>query len=165
MVRKKKFKHDYLLMDMYKFYSKLYDDPVDYKTFAKVIDSFNSRLVKEIYKGAYIDLPYSLGDLYIYKYKPKFKFDEEGNIILNKKFKMIDYKATNELWKKYPELEHKQRVFYDNFHTDGFKFRITWKRYHTNRYNKLYNFVPARAFQRDLASYLREHPNQSYYDK
>ena len=152
------------MKNVYQFYKEKYTDPLEYTTFAKVINLFNDLIIENVYKGSYITLPYSLGDLFIYKYKLKYKFDEAGNII-NTGYKLIDYKATKDLWKEYPELEHKQHVFYDNFHTDGFKFGISWKRYNTLRAHKLYNFIPSRGFRRNLAAYLREHPNQSYYDK
>lgn len=160
-----KFKHDYGMNNIYQFYKKTYNDVVDYTTFSKVIDLFNLKIIEEIYNGAYITLPYSLGDLFINKYKPKYKFDQDGQIITKGKYKLIDYKATKELWSEHPELIHKQIVCYDNFHTDGYKFRINWKRYHTLRAHKLYNFIPARAFQRGLAAYLRKNPNQDYYGK
>ncbi len=162
---KDKFKHDYGMQNIYQFYKSKYSDPTNYSTFAKVVDTFNSILIEEIFKGAYITLPYSLGDLFIYKYKPKYKFDEDGQIITQGKHKMIDYKATKELWADHPELVHKQVVCYDNFHTDGYKFSISWKRYHTLRAHKLYNFIPARGFRRGLAAHLRKNPNQDYYGK
>lgn len=165
MTKKKKYKHDYGLQHLYKFYKEKYSEPIDYKIFSLIIDSFNQKIIDKVYEGSYINLPYSLGDLFIFKYKQKYKFDENGEIITKGKRGLIDYKATKELWKEHPELEHKQRVCYDNFHTDNFKFGISWKRYHTLRVHKLYNFIPARGFKRGLASYLKEHPNQSYYGK
>lgn len=165
MTRKKKFKHDYGLTHMYKFYKEKYTSPLEYKTFKQIIDLFNTKLINEVYKGAYVTLPYTLGDLFIYKYKKKIYFDSEGNILNKNKSNLTDYKATKELWKEYPELEHKQWVYYDNSHTDNFKFAISWKRYHTIRMHKLYNFKPAREFSRGLARYLKNNPNQNYYDK
>lgn len=165
MTKKKKFKHDYGLKHLFLFYRDKYENPVDYKVFSTVINLFNNKLINEVYRGAYISLPYTLGDLFIYKYKPKLKFDEQGNVITHNRYMMIDYKATKELWKDHPELEHKQKICYDNFHTDGFKFAISWKRYHTRRLHKLYNFIPSRSFRRGLATYLFSHPNQDYYDK
>lgn len=165
MEKKKKYKHDYGIKNIFQFYNKNYTNTVDYKTFTNVLKLFNQSMINEMYKGAYITFPYSLGDLFIYKYKQKFKFDENGEIDINKRFKMIDYKATKELWEQYPELEHKQRVYYDNFHTDGFRVAISWKRYHTIRSHKLYNFIPARGFSRGLAAYFKSNPNQDYYGK
>jgi hypothetical protein len=165
MERKKKFKHDFGVRHILYYHNKNYPKRLEYKDISTVLNIFNNKLIESLYKGAYITLPYSLGDLYIYKYKPKFRFDKNGTIITKNKFKMIDYKATNKLWKTYPELAHKKYICYDNFHTDGYKFRIKWKRYHKNRLNRLYNFTPARSFSRGLAQYLRKNPNQSYYGK
>lgn len=162
---KEKKKYDYGIKDIYNYYKNNYPNTLKYKEFAVILKEFNKLLIEEMYKGAYISLPYSLGDLYIYKYKPTLKFDEDGNIVTKGKYSMVDYKATNELWKEYPELKHKQRVIYDNFHSDGFKLRISWKRYHTVRTNKLYNFTPSRYFKRGLNKYFKVNPNQDYYDK
>lgn len=161
---KKKFKSKQGTRDIYYFYRRNYANDVGVINFSKILNMFNNKLIEEIYKGAYITLPYSLGDLYISKYKSKYQFDSEGNVITKGKFGIIDYKATKELWKDHPELNHKKYVYYDNFHTDGYKFRIKWKRYHRNRTNRLYNFKPSRQFSRGLAAYLRKNPNQSYYD-
>jgi len=165
MIRRSKYKHDYGLTHMYKFYKEKYTLPLNYKSFKQIIDVFNSKLINEIYKGAFISLPYSLGDLFIYKYKKKIYFDNNGEIINKNKRCLFDYKATKELWKEHPELEHKQRVLYDNSHTDNFRFHIAWKRYNTIRLHKLYNFKPARDFSRGLARYLKSNPNQNYYDR
>jgi hypothetical protein len=164
MKKKKKFKDDYGVRALYYFYRRTYANAVDGKEFSEIINLFNNKLIEEIYKGAYITLPYSLGDIYITKYKKEYEFDEDGNVITKNKFNMVDYKTTKELWQEHPELKSKQYVYYDNFHTDGYKFRIKWKRYHTVRANKLYNFKPSRSFSRGLAAYLRQNPNQSYYD-
>lgn len=165
MVRKKKFSHDYGLTHIYKFYKEKYNYLVNYKTFSLILKTFNGKIIDNLYKGSYISLPYSLGDLFIFKYKMKFKFDENGEPITQNKRGLIDYKATNELWKEHPELTHKKRVLYDNFHTDRYKFRISWRRYSTIRVHKLYNFIAAREFKRGLAAHLRIYPNQNYYDK
>jgi nucleoid DNA-binding protein len=165
MIRKKKFKHDFATKDIYKVYKKRVSKSLNYKQFSLVLNTFNEKLIKSIYNGAYIQLPYKLGDLYIHKYKPKLKFDENGEVVTLCKRGMVDYKATNELWREFPELAHIKRVYYDNFHTDRYKFKIVWKRYHTIRICKIYNFRPARAFSRGLAQYLKSNPNQNYYGK
>lgn len=164
MQKRKKFKEKYGTRDIYYFYRRNYANDVGVINFSKILNLFNNRLIEEIYKGAYITLPYSLGDLYIRKYKHTYKFDNKGNMLLKNKSTFIDYKATKELWEEHPNLTHKQYVYYDNFHTDGHRFRIKWKRYHSARTNKLYNFKPSRQFSRGLAAYLRKNPNQSYYD-
>ncbi|MCP4255505.1 MAG: hypothetical protein GY775_19290 [Candidatus Scalindua sp.] len=163
---KKKFKSDYGILELFQFYNKSYNNTVETMIFSKVLNSLNLELIDSIYKGAFISFPYSLGDLYISKFKQKLKFDSAGNIITKNKFKMIDYKATNELWKAKPEFKKLgKKIVYENFHSDGYKLKINWKRYHTVRTNKLYNFTPSRAFRRNLATYIKDNPNQIYYDK
>lgn len=160
-----RFKHSYGVRDVIYYYKRTFPNKLDCTGISKVLNLFNSALIENMYKGAYITMPFSLGDLFIYKYKPKVRFTKEGEIDTYKRFKSVDYKATNELWKDYPEFKGKKYITYDNFHTDGYKFKIHWKRYNVNRKNRLYNLIPARTFSRGLAEYLRKNPNQSYYDK
>jgi len=156
-------KIDYNLKDVYQYYKKVTPDTVNYSLFSEILKSFNLHFAKELYDGSYLKLPYRLGNIFVYKYKPKYKFDEEGNLINHGQNNMIDYKATKELWKEHPELKHKQRVFYDNDHSDGFKFKIKWK-VGKVRNIRLYNFIPAKSLKRNLAKYIRSNPNQDYYD-
>ena len=156
--------HDYTLQDMYKYYNHNYRDRLDEKEYSKVIKAFNSKLIDYIYNGACIEFPYSLGDLHIVKYKEKMKFDEKGNLMTKGKRKLIDWKATKELWEENEEAKKiKKLVSYDNIHSDGYKFRVKWKRYHTVRTNRLYNFIPARSFSRGINKFIKDNPNQSYY--
>ena len=163
--QKSKIKSDYLLPQLYKEYKQIYTNTsiLTDVEFRKVIKSFNKKFVQRLYEGTYFRLPYKLGDFYIRKYKPKVKIDSNGQIVMNDR-KSIDYKATNELWKKHPKLAHKQRVYYDNFHTDGYKFKFNWKRYHLGELFKIYNFHAAKYTRLNLAKYLRINPNQDYYD-
>ena len=154
---------DYNLKEVYSFYKSNVDDNVNYTVFSEVIKSFNKNLIDELYDGTYIQLPYRIGDIYIKKYKPNYKFDEAGNLTNQGQNQMIDYKATNELWAKHPELAHKQRVFYTNDHSDGFKFKIKWKQGRLKNIY-IYNFVPAKGLRRSLASHIRNNPNKDYYD-
>lgn len=161
---KSKIKNDYLMPDIHKFFKIVFNEDISSSIFSSILKLFNQKLIKELYTGSYFHLPYKLGDLYIRKYKPVIKIDSDGNIVMRTQ-KAIDYKATNQLWKDYPELEHKQRVYYDNFHTDGYKFKFMWKRYHLGKKFKMYNIYIAKDTQRNFAKYLRNHPNQSYYGK
>ena len=150
---------------VYKFYKEKYEHPLEYQLFSDILEEFNMRLVKKIYEGCYISLPYSLGDIYIIKYKARIRFNEDMTPVTKGKYGLIDYKATNELWKEHPELKNKERVLYDNFHSDNFKFKIKWRKNYTNRFHKLYNFKACRNFSRGINTYVRTHPNQEYYDK
>ena len=158
---REKIKSDYGIKHIYKYYKENYKYPLEYKSFSKILERFNQLLIEEIYNGSYIALPYNLGDMYIIKYKKKIKFDENGNIIHDPS--MVDNKLTKELWNEYPELTRKQYVYYDNFHSDKYRFKIKWKRYNTLRMHRLYNFKPARAFSRGLAKHIKSNPNQNYY--
>ena len=154
---------DYNLKDLFRYYKKTTEKSVNYSTFVKVIKLFNKYLVDELYDGTFIRLPHKLGSLYIQKYKPKYKFDADGNLTNAGQVNMIDYKATKELWKEHPELAHKQRIFYENNHSDGFKFKIKWK-CGSIKNILIYNFIPAKSLKRNLAEFIRNNPNKDYYD-
>lgn len=162
---KNKIKSDYLLPQLYKEYKKVYSftDVLNDSEFRKIIKCFNKKFVKKLYEGTYFTLPYKLGDFYIRKYKPLVKIDKDGNIVMTNR-RSVDYKSTNQLWKDYPELKHKQRVYYDNLHTDGYMFKFNWRRYHLGEMFKLYNFYAAKNIRINFAEYLRNNPNQHYYD-
>ena len=154
---------DFNLKELYTYYKKITKESVNYKEYTKIIKVFNKLFIEELYEGAYLELPYKLGTIYIQKYKPKYKFNDDGDLTNAGQNNMIDYKATNELWRKHPELAHKQRVFYSNEHSDGFKFKIKWKSGKIRNIS-IYNFIPAKSLRRNLAQYIRNNPNKDYYD-
>ncbi len=156
-------KIDYNMHDIYAYYRKTRQNKENYAKFSKILKTFNKKLVEHAHNADYLTLPYKLGDIYVKKYKPTYKFKEDGSIDTFGQPGIVDFKATKELWEKYPELKHKQRVLYDNSHTDGFKFKIHWRRGNVKNVT-IYNFRPARYFKRGLAEYLRRNPNQEYYD-
>lgn len=84
-----KIKNCLTLRDMYKFYKKTYDNPVEYKVFAKVIKACNKELVKQVVRESeIINLPYRLGKLQI------GRFDRSYKQPINKM--SIDWKATRD---------------------------------------------------------------------
>lgn len=153
---------DYNLKDVFAYYKGIVKTAVNYATFSKVIKSFNKHFVNELYDGAYLTLPHKLGDIFIIKYKPVYKFSESNELNNHGQVGMIDYKATKELWVAHPELAHKQRVFYSNEHSDGFKFKIKWLPGKV-RNKAVYTFIPAKSLKRNLAKYIRNNPNKDYH--
>jgi hypothetical protein len=91
------------LRDSYKLYKKDYEEVnVDYKTYAKIIKSFNQRIMEKILFEAFeFELPYRLGTIRIKKKKTHF----------DQKVMKIDWKKTKELGK---------RVYHINDHTNYF---------------------------------------------
>ena len=84
-----KIKNCLAIRDMYKFYKKTYDDPVDYKTFSKIIKACNRELVNTIVtESSIVTLPYRLGKLQI------GRFDRSYRQPINKM--SIDWKRTRE---------------------------------------------------------------------
>ena len=117
-----------------------------------------------MFKGVVITLPHKLGILYVSRYKPKYRFNEDGSLDLSKSRKLINWKETNQLWLEQPELKKKKYLVYDNEHSDGYKVKIMWQSVTRKIAYKIFNFVPARQFIRDLASYIKINKKVDYND-
>lgn len=156
-------KVDYNLKEIFQYYRNTRENTVDYKTFSHILKLFNVKLLQHAFNADYLILPSKIGDIYVKKYKPSYKFKENGEIDTYGKPGLIDFKATKDLWEKHPELAHKQWLVYDNHHSDGYKLKIYWRRGAIKNI-LLYNFRPARVFKRGLAKFTRNNPNRDYYD-
>lgn len=126
-----------------------------------IIKDFFKELVNYIYKGILIDLPNGLGGFYIQKYKQKISIDKNDNAY-HKGYSVVDWKNTNLLWKDNPELRGKTYLFYENKHTDGYKFKLSKIKFKKAFLNKIYNFVPSITFKRDLAKIIFNDPYRDF---
>ncbi len=150
--------------DFYKFYKQEYNSKVNRSLFGKIVKDFFYLLIHEIFRGFIYNMPYKLGAIGVRKYKPKIYFDENG-FNFKKSNVSIDFGATNKLWRENPELKHKKYIYHTNEHTNGYKFRIKWSK--KGAYVKnigRFKFSPMRGFNRALNKYIKEHPNQQYYE-
>lgn len=103
-----KIKNCLTIRDIYKFYKKTYDEPVEYKVFAKVVKLCNKELVNQIVNESQIvDLPYRLGKMQICRFKRSF------NKPKNKL--SVDWKLTK---------EHGFKIF----HEDDNVYKWVWKK-------------------------------------
>jgi len=155
-------KLDFGLTDLFYYYSKTVKESMNQTYYNSVVKLFFKKIIVRLYKGDYISFPHKLGDFHINSYKPKIiNFNDAYQ---HKGFKVTDYKATNELWLKQPELAHKVYLNYDNTHSDGIKYKLSRINSKKNTIQSLYNFLPSRQFSRGLAKFIKNNPNTEYYE-
>lgn len=68
-------------------------------------------------EGFEFSIPYGIGKLAVYKYKPEIKPRKNNPKLLTLP---INPRATAELWRKSPELKGNKYVYYLNNNTDGY---------------------------------------------
>lgn len=162
---KSKMKCDFTSSDIYSYYKKTHTKCLTRKEYGLVCDLFNQKIIEKIYQGFIYYLPGGIGMIGINTSRVRIEFDESGEVDFTKSNMSTDWKATKELWKIKPELAHKRYILLDNYHTEGKRFKISWNRKHcsipTSRH---YRFIPSRSFRRNLAKYLKNNPNQQYYE-
>ena len=121
--------------------------------YRKLINSFNSFLMKNVLQGVEITLPCRMGRMGIQGIQQNIRVDEKGNI----KGTRIDWKATKDLWAK--DSEHAQKktlVYFFNEHSDGIKYSFKWIKNNVPVQNKnFYTFIPSRHNKRTLAKLIK----------
>lgn len=130
--KQNKFKIENATLDIYKFYRNKSKNPVDIKTFRRILKEGNSKIIdKIVLEGGTFKLPYELGIMYIKRIDPR-SVDY---------FVPIDFKTTSEVGETVP---------FSNFHSNFVRYRILWRKGLVKGI-KPYSFVPTRYFKRLLA--------------
>lgn len=147
--------------DFYKVYKKLAVNRMDYQTFNKVLFNKDNGLFAEIIKmlifEAYIwTLPEYLGKIAITKRKFKINLLSNGEVDL--RGRLVDWKATKELWESDDRHKEKKTLVYLRRKDI---FCIKW--FYTKKYtvfNKsigYYSFEPVRTLKSYLEQCVKEH--------
>lgn len=158
-------KCDFTANHIYSYYKKTHPKCLNRKDYGLVCDLFNQKIIEAIYRGLIFYLPGGLGMIGITSSLVKIEFTDDGEVDFTKSTMSTDWKLTKELWKSKPEFEHKRYIMLDNYHTEGKRYKIGWNRKHCNIATcKNYRFIPSRAFKRNLATYIKNNPNQQYYE-
>ena len=150
--RNHKVKSDYGLPDYYRhFVKENKETKVSKVLYNEIVKEFNSHVRDRISKkGADYTFPKKIGSLEIKKIKPSISIDEKGNVV-NKL--PINWKATRELWKENESAKkRKTKIRFINEHTEGYTFRIYYKKKRANYKNKsIYRMQFNRELKRQLS--------------
>lgn len=160
---KHKFKSDYGLGDVYKFFVEKYGNSYNIKSFdfIQTCHKLNAEVVRlMIFDKREFFIPANLGGWRIKRRKTKFRLDKNGD--LKTTHLPVDYQATKALWNNDPKAKKDKRlVFIFNDHTDGYRFKFWWdKRTSRVRNQSAYYIKPSRANSRLLAKAVKD-PNCS----
>jgi hypothetical protein len=130
--------------------------------YCRITAEFNKFIRDHILEGHEIKLPLKLGAISIIgRYKP-LMLNDKGEI----DSKNVNFKVTNELWKICPECkEKKQKIYYDNEHSNGVKYQFNWSRKDVIISNKMfYELSFTRSAKRTMAD-LIINKGKEYYVK
>lgn len=152
---------DYGIRDYYKYYDGIYCEQktfnaynVGEKLYKEILRDFFKEVGEHIiHKNLEFKMPYRLGSLSVRKFKPSFKTDENGKLIT--RFP-IDWKSTNDLWDRKPELRKVKYIYHFNLHTNEYRYKFKYDKRTANYPCKnVYMFKFARPLKRKLAANLK----------
>ncbi len=125
------------IRQMYDYYKKNYDEPVEYKLFTKIIKASNKELINQIVNHSTIfKMPYRLGTMQISKFKRSLTQPQN-------KWK-VDYKRTREMG-------------FVVYHDSPFIYKWVWKKHYAIVRNKTgYKFKANRSAARGVAKALKQ---------
>ena len=169
--------------DIYRFYKKKIKDlgpdsvyNVGQGLVGQIQGEFNKTWMQDLLigKGLTFKTPFKIGNIFCAKYKPKLRFDDEGNVITRKL--PVDWGLSKRQWAKlWPglspaelkEIPKKPLVFCLNEHSDGYRYEFMWDRGGQRFTNiKGYHFVPNRKNHRHLAKVAKDPDMRvDYWDK
>lgn len=137
-------------VDGYKNYKKQYpNSELTRKEYSKILEKFFEVAKDYILDGKEFKIPHRMGYLRVIKVK--------GDL---KKLK-VDWKATNELWKRDEECrENKKLVYHLNEHSGGDYYRVFWKRGKVKNISAV-TFLPIRSLKSAIAAKVKKE-NKDY---
>lgn len=154
--RAHKIKGSYGIVDYYKHYNANYKYKVDAALYKAIVKDVNNEFFLLIADEGYeLKLPRRMGIIYLSKQKTRVWMDDDGKVKTNRP---INYKATNDLWKANPEAkQNKVIIRHENKHTDGYVFRVRYKKSAANYKNKSAYFIrPHRHVTERLCKNIRD---------
>lgn len=137
-------------------------DPVEKETgyalnrgvMTDAVSEVNKRIMQGmIDRNLIFRMPYGLGTLVILKTKPEVKMLPSGRLSLP-----IDFKATQDLWKREPELYKKKYVYHRNLHSGGYVAGFKWKKKGCADVRNIfgYLFEPVKDVKRELGRAMKD---------
>jgi hypothetical protein len=152
---------DYGMYDFHKYYNRNNNYKLTKKEFADIISEMNLRLQDFIIEKAFdINLPARMGELGIRKEKRAPKIIN-GKVVNNAP---PNWKETLNLWREDPKAEKDKVVIrHNNMHTNGYVFRIFYRRAKANYKNKsAYYFEQLRDFKRKITKSINDYTKPKY---
>lgn len=129
------------------------DEILNISEYRKLMNSFNTFLMKKVLEGNEVILPSRMGRISIQGIHQNIRVDENGKI----KGTRIDWKSTKDLWAR--DTEHAQKktlIYFFNEHSDGIKYSFKWSKNNVPVQNKnFYTFIPSRHNKRTLAKLIK----------
>lgn len=113
---------------MYEKYKKDSTNAVDYNTFVRVLKLFGAAVRSYILKGLFVNLPFRLGSIKVFK-KPAVRY--------------VDY----------PETKRRGKVVFKDS-AEGYKAKIVWDRRYARRTNR-WQIIPYRGLARGVINVLK----------
>lgn len=162
------------ILDFYKYYKENAKNPVDLKTYRKVIKNFfteiRNRMIWDNYEFI---VPFRLGIISIKRKKAKLKV-KDGRIV----GLPIDWDKTIKYYmkqfpdKSYTEVKHSLKdiknlkfFYHENKNTDGYVCKAVYDKTIANYKGKNHRiFVPSRTFNAELNKALKSNKQPTYYD-
>ena len=135
-----------------------------YGEYRKFIQDYHEMIVEECIENNFEYVaPCRLGTFKIAKKKLLYILDENDNI--EKKYLIIDWKSTKEMWKKVPEKFGKKFIYYTNKHTGGYYFKWEWNKNTAAFHNMdFYMFTPTKYNRRKLSTKIMNTENYDAYE-
>jgi hypothetical protein len=150
--RNHRVKADYGSGDFYKhFVKETKNTTISRAKFGEILREFNTYVRDRIAtKGAEYIMPCRVGKIELRKIKTEIKIADDGSIINNLP---TDWRETRILWAQSEKARiNKTRMRYVNDHTDGYTFRIYYRKSKANFKNKsIYKMQFNRTMKRDLS--------------
>lgn len=155
-----KIKVDFGMADFFRYYNKSYNYKVPRKIYCDIVSKLNFATTQDILNNVEVDLPSRMGSISIRKDKREIKLID-GKIINNAP---VDWKKTLLLWEIDKEAkESKLLIKHTNMQTDGYVFRIFYKKWSANYKNKfLYKFSAARDFKRTITENINDYSTKKF---
>ncbi len=150
--RNHRIKSDYGVNDYYKFFIKTTGiKHISRSEYGEVIKEFNSYVRDELStKGNSFVLPCKMGKMELIKSKRDVSIDENGNL---RNTMPVNWRETRRIWNENPGMKERNiKIRYTNEHTDGYMFKIIFKKSRANFKNKsIYRIRFNRDMKRKLS--------------
>lgn len=141
---------DFTRRDYYRYY-KENGGKLSYKEYSLILKTVGEHIVNYITTGMEIMLPYGVGILVVkrYKYEPRIK---DGKLK-----SLINFGETQKLRLANPDIDPSTlKVYYDNYHTNGYVFKLVYQKKFFKFKNKIYiSYIASRNIKRTLAHNIK----------